>query len=103
MAKKIIWTVSAQEDRKSILLYWNKRNKSNAYSLKLNKLFIEATEILALRPLTGRLTNLKDIRVKIVIDYLLVYKHSDTEILVLAIFDSRQDPDLFENILKSSI
>lgn len=103
MAKQIIWTLSAQLDRKEIFLYWNKRNKSNTYSLKLNQLFIEATELLALHPLTGRMTNIQNVRVKIVRDFLMVYTFTDSVIQILAIFDSRQNPDLFEDILESGV
>lgn len=99
MAKKIIWTVGAQFDRKEIFTYWNERNKSKSYSFRLNQLFIEATELLVLHPLTGRLTTIENVRVKIVRDYLLVYRNTEIEIQILAIFDSRQNPDSFENIL----
>ncbi|MBK9257127.1 MAG: type II toxin-antitoxin system RelE/ParE family toxin [Saprospiraceae bacterium] len=103
MAKKIIWTVSAQFDRKEIFAYWNERNKSKTYSLKLNELFIEATELLALHPLTGRSTTIENIRVKIVRDYLMVYKNTESEVQILAIFDSRRNPDLFEEQIVSSL
>ena len=103
MAKKIIWTVSAQFDRKEIFAYWNEKKKSKTYSIKLNQLFIEATELLALHPLTGRSTTIENVHVKIVRDYLMVYKNTDLEIQILAIFDSRQNPDLLEDILESSL
>ena len=42
MAKrKINWTEKANFERKEILDYWIRRNKSKNYSIKLNKLFIE--------------------------------------------------------------
>jgi len=47
MAKQIIWSLTAQLDRKEILLYWINRNKSRTYSKKLNKLFIEAIQLIA--------------------------------------------------------
>lgn len=103
MAKQIIWTLSAQLDRKEIFLYWNKKNKSNLYSLKLNKLFIEATELLASHPQTGRSTNIQNVRVKIIRDFLMVYSFTDTDIQILAIFDTRQNPDIFEDIVLSAL
>lgn len=42
MAREIIWTKRAQNDRYSIFNYWNKRNKSKSYSQKLNNLFISS-------------------------------------------------------------
>ena len=32
----VVWTPKAKEELKEILVYWKKRNKSNAYSVKLN-------------------------------------------------------------------
>ena len=32
----VVWTPKAKEELKEILIYWKKRNRSNAYSVKLN-------------------------------------------------------------------
>jgi len=50
MAKKLIWSETAQNDRKEILLYWKNRDKSLVYSRKLNKLFNDAAQIIAAFP-----------------------------------------------------
>jgi len=42
MAKQVIWSLRAQNDKKEILDYWRQRNKSNAYSKKLNELLKES-------------------------------------------------------------
>ena len=57
MAKKIIWTEKAQQDRKKIFTYWNQRNKSKRHSIKLNKLFEEAVIIIANFPKIGKIAN----------------------------------------------
>ncbi len=44
MAKEIRWSLRADQDRIDIFRYWTNRNKSVAYSIKLNKLFIESLE-----------------------------------------------------------
>ena len=64
MARKIIWSKRAQQDRYSIFKYWNKRNKSNKYSKKLNNLFIAAAEFVAHNPTTGLKTDRENIRIK---------------------------------------
>ncbi|WP_447951045.1 hypothetical protein [Chryseobacterium koreense] len=51
--RKINWTEKANFERKEILEYWISRNKSKSYSLKLNKLFIEAMKQVAEFPRTG--------------------------------------------------
>lgn len=42
--RKIVWTDKANRERKKILNYWNNRNKSKIFILKLNNLFILGIE-----------------------------------------------------------
>ena len=56
MAKKVVQSLRAQQDRKKIFSYWNKRNKSNQYSIHLNELFKEATKIISDYPKIGKIT-----------------------------------------------
>lgn len=91
MARQIIWTVSAQTERREILDYWVKRNKSKTYSIKLNKLIITALKEISKSPFIGRKTEIEDVRVKIVRDYLIFYEISPKKIFVLSIWDGRRD------------
>lgn len=72
--------------------YWNKRNKSTRYSIKLNKLFKEAVKLISDYPRIGKLTDRENIRIKIVKDYLIIYEDLEDEIHSLTIWDSRRDP-----------
>lgn len=101
MAKAVIWTRKAQNDRKKILKYWQDRNRSSAYSLLLNQKFEEAVNILKNHSGIGKPTNKIDIRVKVVRDYLIVYEDSNTLISILTIWDSRQNPKKLEQIIKT--
>ena len=92
MAKKVVWSLRAQNDRKKIFYYWNKRNKSNNYSIRLNRLFIEATKAISDYPKIGKITERENIRIKIVRDYLIVYKELENKIEVLTIFSGHQNP-----------
>ena len=74
MAKQVIWSHRAQADRKEILAYWRKRNKSNVYSIKLNELFNEAVRLISEHPRIGKETNKEHVRIKVVRDYLLIYR-----------------------------
>jgi len=74
MVKQIIWSRRAQTDRTKIFKYWNKRNKSNIYSKKLNGLFIEAVRLIAEYPDIGKPTDDRTARIKIVRDYLIIYE-----------------------------
>jgi len=91
MARQIIWTISAQTERREILEYWIKRNKSKTYSVKLNKLIIAALREVSKNPFIGRKTDKADVRVKIVRDYLIFYEISPKSIFVLSVWDSRRD------------
>ena len=92
MAKKVVWSLRSQQDRKRIFSYWNKRNKSNRYSSRLNKLFKEATKIISDFPKIGKITERENIGIKMVRDYLIVYKELENKIEVLTIFSSHQNP-----------
>lgn len=100
MAKQVVWSHRAQEDRKNILNYWRQRNGSTTYSKELNFLFKKAISLIQKFPNIGRPTKHPNIRVKVVRDYLIIYETTQTTIHVLTIWDSRQDPDKLEAPLK---
>ena len=64
MAKQIIWTKRAQNDRKEILQYWRQRNQSNTFSQKLNESIKKAVKLIASHPNIGRRTDIENVRVK---------------------------------------
>lgn len=82
----------ATQDRLEILNYWIKRNQSNFYSTKLDSLFRENIELLAQIPTLGKPTNLPNVRMKIVRDYLIFYRIKDTFLEIVTIWDSRRNP-----------
>jgi toxin YoeB len=100
MVKQIIWSQRAQDDRKQILEYWKNRNKSNIYSKKLDKRFREALNIIRDYPQIGKQTDDQKARIKIVKDYFLIYEETADSIILLTIWDSRQDLNKLEKILK---
>jgi toxin YoeB len=93
MAKQIVWTKQAQQDRKDILDYWPVNNRSNAYSLKLNQLIKKAVNLIAAHPHIGRRTDVQKIRVKLIRNYLIFYEESKTKIFILTIWDNRRNPE----------
>ena len=96
MAKQVIWSARAHTDRKLILEYWINRNKSKTYSRKLNRLFNEAVQLVAIHPKIGKRTNIEHIRIKIVRDYFIIYEETESEIHILTIWYSHQDPENLE-------
>lgn len=95
MAGNIIWTSRAQNDRRKILEFWVEHNKTKSYSQKLDALFKEATQLIKAHPQIGQPTDIKNIRVKIIRDYLMFYELIDESIYILTIWDSRRNPQSF--------
>ena len=92
MAKrKIIWTKTANLERKEILEYWILRNKSKRFSVRLNYLILQTLEVLRENPTIGRLTNVNNVRVKLIREYLLMYEFTDAELIILSIWDARRN------------
>ncbi|AIL46844.1 type II toxin-antitoxin system RelE/ParE family toxin [Elizabethkingia anophelis] len=90
-ARKIIWTQKANIERRDILEYSIDRNKSKKFSIKLNKLIVGTIKQIAENPGIGRKTNLENIRVKIIRDYLLFYEFDENYLKILTLWDGRRD------------
>ncbi len=102
MVKQIIWSRLAHNDRLKILNYWIKSNRSTTYSKRLNQIFEHTTVLISKYPRIGKQTEIEGIRYKIVKDYLFTYRETKEFIEILTIWDSRQDPDKFDRIIKKS-
>jgi plasmid stabilization system protein ParE len=93
--KEIRWSLKAIHDKIDILYYWINRNKSKTYSQKLDRLFDKKLKSTAKNPESGKKTDYKSIRIKIVSHYLIFYRIQETSIEVVRIWDSRRDPKSF--------
>ncbi|AJW64919.1 Plasmid stabilization system protein [Elizabethkingia miricola] len=90
-ARKIIWTQKANIERRDILEYWIDRNKSKKFSIKLNKLIVDTIKQIAENPGIGRKTNLENVWVKIIRDYLLFYEFDENYLKILTLWDGRRE------------
>ncbi len=94
MAKRlIIWSHRAKIRLFEILEYFEKRNKSKAYSEKLYRKFNKELKLLLKHPDLGIKTDFDSIRGLIVDDYILFYEETNESIIIHTVWDSRQDPD----------
>ena len=100
MARQVIWSLRAQDDKKNILAYWRQRNKSNTYSKKFNLPFKEAVNTIKDFPQIGKQTDDNNSKIKIVRDYQIIYEETESTIYILTIWDCRQDPVELEKVLK---
>jgi plasmid stabilization system protein ParE len=99
MAKPIVWANKARKDLFEILEYWVNRNKSKTYSIKLNFAFEKIIETIAEHPKIGKLSGYNDIRFGILKPYLIAYQEFKSEILIITIWDTRQDPEKLKKII----
>lgn len=77
MVKKIIWTQKAKRELIEILEYWNKRNKSSRFSIRINNLVKEQIILISEFPNIARATDIPDVKVKVIHKYLLYYEIAD--------------------------
>ena len=99
MARKIILSKLAREERKRILEYWNEQNQSKTYSIKLNKQFSSALKLIASFPQIRRQTDDKSARVKIVSHYLIIYEIRENDIYVFTFWDIRRNPEDLKDLI----
>lgn len=92
MAKEVRWSISALADRRHIYEYWRYRNNSDVFSDKLELLFNEVTNLLSAFPQLGAQTEASQLRVKVVRNFKLFYFDHSDHILIVRVWDTRQDP-----------
>jgi plasmid stabilization system protein ParE len=100
MAIEIIWTKTAVLQRRKILAYWNKRNKSMAYSKKLISEIAQRIQFLVKNPEIYIKTEFPDIRTSTLGHYNIFYKITNNELIVIAFWDNRRNPKTLSKILK---
>jgi len=93
MRTKVIWSKNAKEELLSIIRYWNKRNKSSAYSQKI-KFHVElAINLIKKNDRLGIKSNVKKVRMRLVLNnYYLIYEIGIHQIYILHFWDVRQNP-----------
>jgi plasmid stabilization system protein ParE len=89
--KKIIWSTRASKELRHILEYFNQRNKSTRYSLKLLNDIENLTRSLSKNESIGRLTSNKFTRVIPMKIYLIFYEINRGNIEIVSFWDNRQD------------
>lgn len=100
VVKTVIWTETAVRERRKILNYWTKRNKSSTYSEKLIFEILERVQFLLKNPESYISTNYKDIRTSTLGHYNIYYKVTAKELIVISFWDNRQNPKKLFRILK---
>ena len=100
--RKILWASTAIKQRNHVFEYWNNRNKSTAFSKKLNEKIKKKVKLLKVNPELGIGTGFNNTRVIILRHYSILYKIIDLNIIVTGFWDNRQDPKKLIEFLKNN-
>lgn len=91
VARRVVWTIQAKIQLKTIFEYFNFRNKSKLYSLKLNALIQTELRIVLQQPTIGKKTNSINVRGLLIENYYIFYEINETHIIILSVWDTKQD------------
>ena len=78
--RNVIWSPEAETELYNILVYWIYRNRSTAYSIRLEEAIQQNIQAIVLNPEIGRLTTRQNIRLKLVENYWIVYEIEPNQI-----------------------
>lgn len=91
-SRRIVWSETAKLELKDIFEYFNFRNKSKLYSLKLNTLIHTELKILLQQPTIGKKTDAINVRGLLIENYFIFYEINEIHIIILSVWDTRQNP-----------
>ena len=89
--KKIIWSDNAKNELRNVLKFYNERNSSEHYSLKILNQIEQLLKTLSKSEFIGRLTSNKTTRVIPMKVYLIFYELNENSIEIVSFWDNRQD------------
>jgi len=92
VGRRIVWSSLAKLQLKAIFEYFNFKKKSKSYSLKLNRLIQTELKTLPQQPNIGKKTDSINVRGLLVENYYIFYEINETHIIILSVWDTRQDP-----------
>ena len=95
VTRKIIWSPRAKIDLFNILDFYFQRNGTKTYSIKLNSNLRKTIRLLETHPEIGVQTDIEKIRNLIHGDYEIFYEIKIKTIVIITIWDCRQNPKKF--------
>ena len=94
MAKRsIVWTKTASKQRRLVLSFWNKKNHSTTYSLKLIAQINIRLQLLSNYPESGKKADFPNTRVAALEHFSIFYQFDNTQIIITSFWDNRQNPE----------
>ncbi len=103
MAERIVvWTKTAIKQRRNILAYWTRRNGSTHYAEKLISIISNKLKLILQNPDASQWAAFPNTRVAAIGHFSIFYKITDTNIIITAFWDNRQDPKKLLYVLRNS-
>jgi len=101
MAKsEIVWTPTATQQLKEIVIFWNRHNNSNTFSKKLLKTVNKTLKTISSFPFLFRKTDFIGVRVAFIFgNFSIFYRIKDNTIEVLLFWDNRKDPERLNDLM----
>jgi toxin YoeB len=100
MAKRVVWTNTAKHQRTNILEFWYKKTGNKKYSVKISNLLRRKIRHLSKYNYLGKPTDFLNIRVISEQNYSIFYKPTRTELIIVIVWDNRQDPRKIKKYLQ---
>ncbi|AZQ42826.1 type II toxin-antitoxin system RelE/ParE family toxin [Nonlabens ponticola] len=99
--RNVIWTKTADIQFIGILEYWVRRNNSKSYSIKLIEKVEDYTNKIAIDPLLFQKTSFQNTRMAVLGNYSIFYQFTDSDVIIMAFWDNRQDPKKLLAVLRT--
>ena len=90
--RRIVWTATAKHQLQEIFEYFNFRNNSKSYSLKLNRVIQTELKLLLLQSNIGKKTDTINVRGLLIENYFVFYEINQKHLVILSVWDTRQNP-----------
>jgi plasmid stabilization system protein ParE len=91
--RKIIWSQRARIKLFQILEFYAERNRSKAYSVKLNEAIKNQLSHIQKQPEIGIKSEIESVRGLVFKNFIIFYEIEPTQIIVHTIWDCRQNPE----------
>lgn len=98
---EVVWTHTAEAQFQFILEYWLERNLSPVFPLKLAEAIWDRIEFLRKYPESAKLTDFPQTRNAVLGHFSILYKVSDNSLIIMAIWDNRDNPDKLLSLMNT--
>ncbi len=91
--KQLVWTPRSKQQLNVILSYYTNHNGSNLYSQQLHSIIQRKLQLCQSQPFMGKKINNEHVRALFIAHLHLFYQVSKQYLLILDIWDGRQNPE----------